>query len=259
MFVGGLYGERGAGGARCPAALFNWWTDGDTASGNPSLPGPVPDNYIVVDTSSSGATASIESGGSMGSWTDAWQGSGRPQFFFFDPGLNLVNHLTASDLGYNYALLASRTAPIVESMVASWTGCIAGDSFCTDLIPAGGAQDCVDQPPSVIVNLAWHSSLADCSAVESVGYCTPDIPGSTSLDAGTRALVEENCPLTCGFCEPSAPCGDVTMDGIVDVNDLLLVLSQYGQSEILVADANFDNAIDVNDLLLVLSQFGEVC
>ena len=82
----------------------------------------MPDNYVVVDTSLTGATASIEEGGSMASWTDAWQGAGRPTFFYFDPGLTLVQHLTGSDLSHQYSTLASRTAPIVESMAAAWTG-----------------------------------------------------------------------------------------------------------------------------------------
>ena len=105
VFIGALYGQRGAGGTRCPAALFDWWTGatdgppetgsvlvGDNA-GNRAISGVVPDNYITVDTSLDGATTSLTEGGSTASWVDAWQGSGRPKFFYFDPSLTLVELL----------------------------------------------------------------------------------------------------------------------------------------------------------------------
>jgi hypothetical protein len=58
---------------------------------------------------------------------------------------------------------------------------------------------CEDQPPSVIATLA-DGSLPDCTAVAAAGICTSE--------GGARALAEENCPLTCGFCVPSL---DTTM------------------------------------------------
>lgn len=69
---------------------------------------------------------------------------------------------------------------------------------------ASAQATCADQPASVVSTLNWDSNMADCGAVESAGYCAPHIAGSTSLSASTRALVEENCPATCGLCEASA-------------------------------------------------------
>ena len=59
--------------------------------------------------------------------------------------------------------------------------------------------------------------------------------------------------------EPAAPCGDVDSSGIVDVNDLLILLSQFGSEDPGSADTNYDGVVDVNDLLLQLSQFGGSC
>ncbi len=49
--------------------------------------------------------------------------------------------------------------------------------------------------------------------------------------------------------------GDTNSDNIVDVNDVLNILSSYGQYN----DVYSDSIVDVNDLLLVLSRFSETC
>jgi len=56
---------------------------------------------------------------------------------------------------------------------------------------------------------------------------------------------------------PSCP-GDVNNDGVVDLNDLNLVLVNFGQTTT-IGDANGDGVVDLNDLNLVLVNFGTVC
>ena len=55
----------------------------------------------------------------------------------------------------------------------------------------------------------------------------------------------------------SGSCADLNGDSNVDVSDLLLCLSAYGQSAI--GDVNADGTTDVADLLLLLSQYGSSC
>jgi hypothetical protein len=56
-----------------------------------------------------------------------------------------------------------------------------------------------------------------------------------------------------------APCpGDVNGDGVVDLNDLNLVLTNFGQNTS-DGDANGDGVVDLNDLNLVLTNFGISC
>ena len=56
---------------------------------------------------------------------------------------------------------------------------------------------------------------------------------------------------------PSTP-WDVNDDGIVNIQDLVLVASEFGQSgEALEADVNDDGTVNVLDLVLVSSHFGE--
>ncbi len=53
--------------------------------------------------------------------------------------------------------------------------------------------------------------------------------------------------------------GDVNLDGRVDVNDLTIVLTNFGKSGMAwnEGDLNGDGTVDVNDLTIVLSSFGQ--
>ena len=67
--------------------------------------------------------------------------------------------------------------------------------------------------------------------------------------AGTLMMTVEVSP-------DSQPRGDVNNDGAVDVDDLLQVISNWGQCDCCGADVNFDNAVNVDDLLIVISSWG---
>jgi len=51
---------------------------------------------------------------------------------------------------------------------------------------------------------------------------------------------------------------DTNNDNLVDVGDILNILSAFSSSDI-QADINDDSIVDVNDLLLVLTDFGQTC
>ena len=53
--------------------------------------------------------------------------------------------------------------------------------------------------------------------------------------------------------------GDVNIDGLVSVQDLLLILSEFGCQSNCSSDADNDGSVTVNDLLAVLGAFGNVC
>ena len=59
--------------------------------------------------------------------------------------------------------------------------------------------------------------------------------------------------------EPTIP-GDANLDGKVNVNDLTIVLSNFGQTTNMnwsTGDFNGDGRVDVNDLTIVLAHFGQ--
>jgi probable HAF family extracellular repeat protein len=64
---------------------------------------------------------------------------------------------------------------------------------------------------------------------------------------------------THGFLLQAATPGDANLDGKVDVNDLTIVLSHFGQNGANWSTGDFvgDGKVDVNDLTVVLSHFGQ--
>ena len=57
---------------------------------------------------------------------------------------------------------------------------------------------------------------------------------------------------------PSALPGDLNNDGVVNIQDLVLVASQFGITGITAADLNGDNTVDIRDLVLVANALNAV-
>ena len=57
--------------------------------------------------------------------------------------------------------------------------------------------------------------------------------------------------------EPPTPPWDVNKDGVINILDLTLVASHFGQTGDIPADVNGDNVVNILDLTLVASHFGE--
>ena len=242
-----------------------------------------------MDTSLNGATTSFSEGGSMSSWTDAWQGAGRPAFFYFDPSLQLAQILTGSSLAYDWSRLASETVPIFETMAASWMGCIAGDTFCDEAAGAPAGETIVIGGSSGWVVKAGNQAYEDIVAnvgdilqfTYSSAYHDVVLVDNENCDFSAGTLVDETGDFAWQIPEPGTyifACGrgnhcssgnqqvtviasggqaeaecaiDVDGDGAVNVNDLLECLSAYGQSGELPADVTGDLVVDVADLLQV--------
>ena len=49
--------------------------------------------------------------------------------------------------------------------------------------------------------------------------------------------------------------GDLNNDEVVNVNDLLVIIDQWGQTES-PADINEDGIVDISDLLMVVGDWG---
>ncbi|MCH2134197.1 MAG: dockerin type I domain-containing protein, partial [Phycisphaerales bacterium] len=110
-------------------------------------------------------------------------------------------------------------------------------------IADGTAQDCNGN------NIPDSCDIADGTEED----CQPNgVPDSCDIDSGdSNDNDADQVPDECQCLE------DVNNDGLVDVNDILLVIAEFGQTDgDLAGDVNLDGVIDVNDLLLVISAFG---
>jgi hypothetical protein len=71
--------------------------------------------------------------------------------------------------------------------------------------------------------------------------------GTPGMGGGTMVIT----------CTPSAQCpGDASGDGNVNITDLLLVITNWGQSGLNPADVNGDSVVNITDLLGVIAGWG---
>ena len=91
------------------------------------------------------------------------------------------------------------------------------------------------------------SVLSPGPVVQDCYFCSNtshDINGPWQDGGGN--VFEITCPGDC--------IGDVTGDGVVGVEDVLLVLADFGGAG--AGDANGDGVVDVSDILLVIGAWG---
>lgn len=113
-------------------------------------------------------------------------------------------------------------------------------------------------------DLSWHTvdGGGRRSAAEIMGE-TVEFTGTIGqVDASTGPIAGGVYTFTAGFWNDRQPgpvvtcSGDATGDGFVDVTDLLLVISAWGQSGPNQADVTGDGVVNVSDLLLVIGAWG---
>ena len=92
------------------------------------------------------------------------------------------------------------------------------------------------------------------------GTCTyPNLPDNAPCDDGDPDTNNDVC--FGGVCAGTVVYGDVNRDGVVDLNDILCVLDDFGNPNACSADGDIfpcggDGIIDLNDILAVLDAFG---
>jgi hypothetical protein len=173
----------------------------------------------------------------------------------------------------------SGLAPVVVDCLgaADETPCDDGDNTTPiDICHAGvcEATSYTKTPMSQCANfLAHDTSLitlalaeAACEAAPNCAgisdlYCNGMFPGAVDHYAlcDDTGLVDD--ALTCVYVDTSGSgCAeDLDSDGLVNVNDLLAILSAFGSDGTGGGDVDGNGTVDVNDLLQLLSAFGSEC
>ncbi len=94
---------------------------------------------------------------------------------------------------------------------------------------------------------------------------TIDLPEQTSInDAGQcsfRVYLADGREAVVRFTPPPACPGDFNHDGVINTNDLVLLLAKFGQNvaPYSVGEMNGDTIVDTNDLVQFLALFGRQC
>jgi len=100
----------------------------------------------------------------------------------------------------------------------------------------------------------WYESYLPSELVELINEQT-----LLTVICRNSGITEAQAPPAAFGIEPSIPCpADLDGNGVVDLNDLNLVLANFGQ-QVPQGDANGDGWVDLNDLNIVLSAFGTTC
>jgi hypothetical protein len=130
------------------------------------------------------------------------------------------------------------------------------DVFTAEISPDdGGSWLVVESLTSGGTGSAWATAsfvagdwITPTGAVR-VRFSVSDFPN----DSVTEAAVDEFRVdrVACATCA-----GDVTGDGLVDVNDLLVTLTSWGPCDGCSADVDGDGVVGVDDLLVLLAGWG---
>ncbi len=149
------------------------------------------------------------------------------------------------------------------------TASVLGESMCSVTeIPVMYGVMMPAEPLSTFLGLPaqghWSVEFLDASPVDSgsvmeacvIIYTSPDcnangVPDATDIDNGDSLDIDGN-----GIPDDCECPTDTTGDGVTDVNDLLLVISQFGQGSS-EGDVNGSGNVDIQDILLVIDMWNE--
>ncbi len=162
----------------------------------------------------------------------------------FSGGKTILLGGLGADYPYNSALPNDSALGINQNGVIvgyAVTSAGATDAFIYGL---GGNDAMQDMNTAFAGSIPKGWSLTAATAIDNNG----DIVGYGS----------DGTPGTQGFLFSPALPGDANLDGRVDVNDLTVVLTNFGTSGATWATGDFvgDGKVDVNDLTIVLANFG---
>ena len=175
-------------------------------------------------------------------------------------------------------VVAGVALEIVGDMALSTTDAVEGVSYTLKVTNTGNMMDTVTLEASAEVGIEGSvlGDLSDRSIALEAGASAEvtlkvsgDLftePGDYAIDitatSGTDSTMTGEVTTTTSIEMPPPPPPptpwDVNSDGTVNIQDLVLVAGQFGQSgESLKGDINGDGTVNVLDLVLVSSHFGE--
>ena len=171
-----------------------------------------------------------------------------------DTTLSTMNAVT----GVNYTLKVTNTGNMLDTITLEASaevgieGSVLGDLSENSIeLEAGAATEVTLKVAGDLFTEPGNYSIGVTATSETDSTMTAEVTTTTTIEVPPPPVPEEVPP-------PSETPWDVNGDGIVNIQDLVLVASEFGQSgESLKGDINGDGTVNVLDLVLVSSHFGE--
>ena len=170
-------------------------------------------------------------------------------------------------------IIAGVSLEVVGNDELSTTDAVEGVSYTLKVTNTGNMMDTVSLAASAEVGIEGSvlGSLSESSIVLEAEasvvvrltvagdlFTEPgDYPIRVTATSGTDSMITANVTTTTTIEMPPTP-WDVNDDGVVNIQDLVLVAGQFGESgEDLKGDLNGDGIVNIQDLVIVASHFGE--
>ncbi len=107
--------------------------------------------------------------------------------------------------------------------------------------------------------------IAEGETADAQTYCFPEIVGVSSVEfrilQNQGSIYTGLAEVAFGDASPSKCLGDANFDGVIDLDDLNALLSNFGKPEAPCSprDTNGDGMLDLDDLNYILTNFGADC
>ena len=196
-------------------------------------------------------------------WPSDWGGTGNGTF---TATVDLSNAGLTGNGDWSVFLYNGWTTASAVTYEVDWTiSDVCPNSGVPDILGCTDPAACNFNPAATVDdgNCLFDDALGECGGdctadVDDDGVCDVDeIPGCTDPDAPNY---NPDATDDDGSCETDEPCpGDFDGNGIITVNDVLVVLGDFGCAGVCTADLDGDGIVGVTDVLTMLSAFGEPC
>ena len=121
------------------------------------------------------------------------------------------------------------------------------------------AQEGFDCEGNCVVGEDCEGTCGGNVEIDQCGICGGD--GTTCLGCTNPSATNYDPTATVddGTCLAPECLGDLNIDGLITVADILVMLGDFGCNELCVADVNNDDSVGSSDLLIMLTVFGTAC
>ena len=147
---------------------------------------------------------------------------------------------------------------IVEGCTDS-TACNYNAEATLDNATCEFAQEGFDCEGNCVVGEDCEGTCGGNVEIDQCGICGGD--GTTCLGCTNPSATNYDPTATVddGTCLAPECLGDLNIDGLITVADILVMLGDFGCNELCVADVNNDDSVGSSDLLIMLTVFGTAC